>query len=442
MSSHPARLVTAVLALVLLAALPAGAEDVPFLPEGDPTFGAVTRFTDGAGTGWETNPAVAGSTANGRFLVVWSDRRDGENDIYAQKVRADGSRIGTNFAVSPAVSQNGESEPAVVWNPVKNQFLVVWADDREWMSRGRDIWAQRVLPDGTLEGGPIQISGAGAIENDMSPDVAVDPVSGRYLVVWRDDRDKTSRGSDIYGQLLNKHGWLVKDNFRVSDSAALGEEYYPSVGADPAGTGFLVAWRDDRVPGGSSIMTQRVKATGKRPGGNVDISGGNAAWPSHPDVSGGAAGAGYLVVWSDTRPGEVLEDVLGRRIGANGLPKTSRFLVSGTDAVRVDEHAVSAWDESRGRWMVVWWEHEIVACDTAECTPPPADPAQVFGRRVKPSGKRAGARFLIATATNEYTTLDPAVAWSTPAGRHLAVWTDDWNSSSRGADTYGVTLHD
>ena len=102
-------------------------------------------------------------------------------------------------------------------------------------------------------------------------------MSGRYLVVWSDDRTKATRGADIYGQILHKEGWLIGGNFRISGAHATGEEYSPAVGADPGGTGFLVAWSDGRVSGGTAIFTQRVKATGKVPGGNVRASGADAS---------------------------------------------------------------------------------------------------------------------------------------------------------------------
>jgi len=141
MVSRSIRFVSTAAALLLLASLPAAAQDDPFFPEADPIIGGVTRLTDGAGTGWESSPDVAGSARFDRFLVVWSDRRDGELDIYAQKVDAAGARIGTNFTVSSGAAQGGEDDPAVVWNPVKKEFLVVWADDRDHPGRGRDIWA-------------------------------------------------------------------------------------------------------------------------------------------------------------------------------------------------------------------------------------------------------------------------------------------------------------
>jgi len=442
MVSRSIRFVSAAAALLLLASLPAAAQDDPFLPEADPIIGGVTRLTDGAGTGGESSPAVAGSARFNRFLVVWSDRRDGELDIYAQKVDAAGARIGTNFTVSSGAAQGGEADPDVVWNPVKKEFLVVWADDRDHPGRGRDIWAQRVLADGTPSYPNFRISGNAATDDENTPAVSVDPVSGRYLVVWSDDRAKASRGADIYGQILNKYGWLVGSNFRLSGAHATGEEYYPAVGADPGGAGFLVAWRDGRVSGGSAIFTQRVKATGKMPGGNVRASGSDAAWPSQPDVASGAAGTGYIVVWHDTRPGELHTDVLGQRMGANGLRKGLKFLVSGTAGVREDEHASVTWDENQGRWMVVWWEHYVFACDVGDCAPPATDVGHVYGRRVKLSGKRAGARFMIASSYHMYTMMEPAGGWSTPAGRHLVVWLDDPISSIRGDDTYGVTLTD
>ena len=65
MKPRPTRLLTAAAALLMLASLPAVADEDSFIPEADPTLGVATRLVDGAGTGWETSPAVAGSAQYG-----------------------------------------------------------------------------------------------------------------------------------------------------------------------------------------------------------------------------------------------------------------------------------------------------------------------------------------------------------------------------------------
>ncbi len=60
----------------------------------------------------------------GQFLVVWQDRRNGNDDIYGQRLSSSGGTSGSNFAIANAADT--EQTPAVAWSEEAQVYLVVW----------------------------------------------------------------------------------------------------------------------------------------------------------------------------------------------------------------------------------------------------------------------------------------------------------------------------
>src|SRR6266542_6659011 len=89
-------------------------------PDGDTRFGA-------------SFPAVAYNSRNNEYLVVWSgdDVTDNEFEIFAQRINAaTGAQIGGKIRISDMGPDGNTSfggfYPAVAYNSVNNEYLVVW----------------------------------------------------------------------------------------------------------------------------------------------------------------------------------------------------------------------------------------------------------------------------------------------------------------------------
>ncbi len=155
-------------------------------------------------------PAVAYNSDVAEYLVVWSDERNNERygrDVYGRRVSAEGAPVGDDFMVNSESGQaydewvaRYEGDPDVAYNVAAGEFLVVWADERDYETSGVDIYGQRVAGSGTKVGTELMVSGKNSKTATLqTPAVACDPVSGECLVVWEDTRKKT-RGSDVYGR--------------------------------------------------------------------------------------------------------------------------------------------------------------------------------------------------------------------------------------------------
>ena len=108
------------------------------------------------------------------------------------------------------------------------------------------IVGQFVNPDGTLDGSNFVISNAASFK--MHPKVASSPDYDRFLVIWDDDRNWETSGTDIYGQLVDEDGSLPEtasdENFAVSN--AFESQFESTVAYDSANGRFMVIWMDYR----------------------------------------------------------------------------------------------------------------------------------------------------------------------------------------------------
>ena len=230
--------------------------------------GSNTNFVVSNAANSQNDPSVAYDSANGMFLVVWEDFRNGtDNNIHGQLVNGtDGSLFGPpstqNFAISDVT--NSQFNPSVVFDSANGRFLVAWQDNR---GADNDIYGQLVNgTDGSLFGPPStqNFTISDAPGNQTSPTAAYDSTNGRFLVAWHVFIGGTN--NDIYGQLVNGtdgslFGPPSTQNFTISDNP--NNQLTATVAYESTNGRFLVAWRDDRNVGTNfDIYSQFVNTDG------------------------------------------------------------------------------------------------------------------------------------------------------------------------------------
>lgn len=232
----------------------------------------------------QTEAATANDGVNS--LVVWSDYRAGNYDIYAARVAADGWLLDpTGIPISTAVDD--QLEPSVVFGG--GEYWVVWADHRS--GTGWDLYGARVTPAEVVldtQALPVSIA-AGA---QRRPSVTFN--GSQVLAVWQDGR---GTDSDIYGARINSSG-VVLDAAGFLISGATKDQTAPAAVFD--GTHNLVVWQD-RHGGTADIYGTLVAPTGTvtNPAG-ISISTATADQTRPSAVYGGPLG-GFFTAWSDAR---------------------------------------------------------------------------------------------------------------------------------------------
>ena len=191
----------------------------------------------------------------GGAIASWTDRRNGNPDIYSQRLAANGVGLwlsdgkvvaGTlDSEDGPVIASDGSGGAIVAWKFRDNLFF-------------NDLQAQRMSANGVA-----QWPGARAIclgfDNQTTPCISADG-NGGAVIGWMDAR---SSQYDIYAQRISGDGTIrwATDGRPVS-SASLTQQA-PSLVPDGAG-GAILSWFDDRfVAGSQRVYAQRVERFGE-----------------------------------------------------------------------------------------------------------------------------------------------------------------------------------
>lgn len=293
------------------------------------------------------NPDVAYNAITNEYLVVWyaDDNKsgvvEGEFEIYGQRIDGDtGNLLGTAFRISDMGPTGNRSydaiDPAVAWNSVNNNYLVVWRgeDGTAGTPVGEfEIYAQ--LLDGNNPAQQLGVNDRrisdmgpdGSTNFDAySPELTYNATNNEFLVVWYGDDNINGRVSgefEIYAQRLDgaTGAEVGANDFPVSQTGPDGDirraAQYPDVAWNADTNEYLVVWSADETAGlpvGNEfeIYAQRLKADGTAVGPDdfrVSAMGpesNNNFDAFRPHVAYHRAGKQFVVVWrgDDTVDGE------------------------------------------------------------------------------------------------------------------------------------------
>jgi hypothetical protein len=295
-----------------------------------------------------------------------------------------------------------DSNPAVALG-ASSYYLVVWESVRPTQSTANDIYGLRVQSNGTLWAYTIPI--CTATGSQQSPDLAFNPNSGYFLVVWQDDR---GGAQDIYGRFVDSYGNLIGTDFPIS--TASGSQRNPSVaygarsGADPNDDEYVVVWEDWGVATGSRIMGRRVDKDGNLVGGEFQINGSTGNMHD-PSVDYSVTLRRYMVVWSDKRNPHA--DIYGQRLNEDGsLDGGEKAVCTANEAQGRPEVRLNAFNYE---WLVVWEDHRGSVTDP-----------DIRARRLTSAGDPTGNEIVIAEGANNEQA--PTVVYNINEYQFLVGW--------------------
>lgn len=258
------------------------------------------------------SPAYASAVVtdgSGGVIIVWTELRANDYDLYARRVDAAGNPLWTADGVAICTAIGDQTNLATIADGVGGA-IIVWQD-----ARGVDenIYAQRVNSSGAVTWTANGVAICTQTGTQAGPVLISDGASGA-IIVWQDARTGTSW--DIYARRVNSAGtpqWTANGN---AVCTLLSGQTAPELVADGIG-GAIIGWSDFRN-GGADVFAQRLNASGAAQwlanGLPVCIATGNqGSLRATADGTGGA-----LFVWDDERNGP--KDIYAQRINGSGAP--------------------------------------------------------------------------------------------------------------------------
>ena len=292
---------------------------------------------------------VVFNTHAAEYFAVWSgtDADPAPSEVYGQRLDASGAPVGPfNFLISQISQGNpsfGSFSPRTVYNPDRQEYLVVWrGKDFLLGSNDFEIYGQRLDSLGSPLGGNFRISDTSVSGNAdaFNPAIAYNSNDREYLVVWYADHDTAGLANgefEIFAQRLDELGNELGNDLRISEIGGTGDPnddaFEPDVAFDPVNRWYLVVWHADSAAGALvddefEIYGQLLDASGQQIGADdfrISDAGGfgdadfDATWPAvelHPVTRE------WWIVWhgNDNEGGliETESEIFGQRLLISG----------------------------------------------------------------------------------------------------------------------------
>jgi hypothetical protein len=223
------------------------------------------NITSGAAAN-QIKPSMALDGANG-FFIAWQDLRNGSTnaDIYAQKVKPDGSVTWTSGGIATVNATGSQDLPQVI-SDGNNGAIITWMDPRD-LTTGRRIFAQRLNDSGVAQwvSNGVPTANGQIVSSTVVYTLVKGQTAGTAVIVWQDTRNTATSGNDIYAQKLNDDGSRAWADAGLIVCNANGAQANPVAETDGADN-IIAAWTDSRSgTTNAEIYTSNVLSTGVLP---------------------------------------------------------------------------------------------------------------------------------------------------------------------------------
>lgn len=293
-------------------------------------------------TGDQLYPDLAGDGSGGAY-IVWMDRRAGD-DVYGQRLRADGSRAWTNDAPI-AVYNDRQIAPRIVAMS-EGRAAILWQDFRSGNAAAA-LYLQLIDPTGTQsfdQGYQIALS-----PKSQSGVFFTDDGRGGAMASWTDFRNGLSDG-DVYT------GTILPDGTIPQTASIYGQPICTIAGttqelaqvlSDSAGGAFIV-WQDKRNTFDYDLYVNRISAAGLTNFTGWDLNGTVLIKEEHdqlrPQIVASGRGSA-IVVWVDGRVADGQADIYAQKVDyapwLSSMKDTVRFGIRPAGSTTYDTLVVS-----------------------------------------------------------------------------------------------------
>jgi hypothetical protein len=296
------------------------------------------------------------SDGNGGAIIIWTDNRSGEYDIYAQRLNRNGIPLWSSDGILVCGALGNQFGPALVSDGAGGA-IIAWKDYRDAHD---DYYAQRIDDTGTRmwDAGGVAIStvAVGYMASIGNPEMISDG-SGGAIIAWADRRNGPYM---VHAQRITVDGIVlwVEDGVPVSDVVIRHAAYHLVSDND---RGAIITWIADRedVTLNDDIYAQRIRFNGEiawnTAGVPVCVS---SEWRKDVPRIGKTVDGGAIIVWTDFRKNiDYDTDIYAQRLDSlgnvewdiNGIPICDAMTSQGYPRIisGVEDETVISWKDDR-----------------------------------------------------------------------------------------------
>ena len=329
-------------------------------------------------TGVQYRPSIAVAN-DGSYVVVWSSNgQDGDTwGVYAQRFDANGTKIGGEVQVNQTTADS-QSWAEVAIDPASGEYVVVWRSMGQDSGATQGVYMRRFDANSVAQSAETLVNTTVA-GDQAEPDIAMDAAGG-FVIVWSGQGSGDSDGIFMqrYDQLGNPLGGETLVN-----SFTTGDQLQARIAMDDAGN-YVVIWRSAGQDGTTyGVYGQRFNAAGVAQGSEFRVNPLGEDRGSAAAVAMTATGE-FVVSWRDVDT----EFIRAQRYDAAGVAQGGALTVSQATADSVINTDVAI--NTAGDFVVSWDEYELLALDFTG----------VFAQRFDASGNLVGPQFEVNTTTN------------------------------------------
>ncbi len=205
-------------------------------------------------SGIQKSNNITSGGSDGSSIITWEDGRNGNYDIYAQKIDSSGNLLWGVNGVIVCNALNNQKNPKIVSDALGGA-IIVWEDSANFYF---DIYAQRISSAGIPQWTTNGVSICNSPNQQQNPTLDLDGLGGA-IITWQDKRSNVDY--DIYAQKINANGitnWALNG---VIICNAVNTQNNPRIEPDGL-NGAIIAWVDKRNAIHNDIYTQRINASG------------------------------------------------------------------------------------------------------------------------------------------------------------------------------------
>lgn len=172
-------------------------------------------------SGTKRNIKIATDGRNGAY-VLWEKLLGTDWKLYVQRIRSNGTVVSPSNDIRISSADGNQTNAAMIHNG-RHQAIVAWTDTRNGNS---DIYAQKIDSTGLVATGwKAQGVAISTAPNAQQNPVLVDDGMGGAIIAWEDGRNLTTNGSDIYAQKVSSPGVLGEIRTIILTSPKGGENW-------------------------------------------------------------------------------------------------------------------------------------------------------------------------------------------------------------------------